>query len=154
MATQQMGVEPSPRSVIKRLQAAQNQQDLEAFLECIDPDYQSEQPVHPDKAFRGREQVRKNWSTIFNGVPNFRSEILHTITDGDTEWTEWHWSGTHAHGKPFEMRGVTIFGVRDNRIVRGRLYMEPVEQSSTGIDAQMQTWAQGASPEGLSHKEE
>jgi len=148
MATQQMGGESSPRSVIARLQSAQNQQDLEAFLDCFDPDYQSEQPIHPLKAFRGREQVRKNWSTIFSGVPNFRSEIVRTTTDGDTEWTEWHWSGTHANGKPFDMRGVTIIGVRDHRIVWGRLYMEPVEQGGTGIDAHIQTWAQGTSPQG------
>jgi ketosteroid isomerase-like protein len=148
MAPEQVRAQPNPRSVIERLQHVQNQQDLEAFLDCIDPDYQSEQPVHPNKAFRGREQVRKNWSTIFSGVPNFRSEILCTITDGDAEWTEWHWSGTHANGQPFEMWGVTLFGVRDNRIVWGRLYMEPVEQTSTGIDAQMQNWVHGTLPEG------
>lgn len=148
MATQQMGEESGPRSVIERLQRAQNQHDLEAFLECIAPDYQSEQPIHPDKAFRGREQVRKNWSTIFRGVPSFHSEILRSVTDGDMEWTEWHWSGTHTNGNPFEMRGVTIFGVQDNQIVWGRLYMEPVEQTGAGIDAQMQRWAQGSPPEG------
>lgn len=143
MTTQQMGTQPSPLAVIERLQSAQNQHDLEAFLDCIAPDYQSEQPIHPNKAFRGREQVRKNWSTIFSGVPNFRSEIVRTTTEGDTEWTEWHWSGTHANGTQFEMRGVTIFGVQDNRIVWGRLYMEPVEQAGAGIDAQMQSWAHG-----------
>jgi ketosteroid isomerase-like protein len=142
-----MATQLTPRSVIERIQRAQNQHDLEAFLECIAPDYQSEQPVHPDKAFRGREQVRKNWSTIFRGVPNLRSEILRSITDGDTEWTEWHWSGTHTNGKPFAMRGVTLFGIRDNQVVWGRLYMETVEQSSSGIDAQMQQWAHGNSPE-------
>jgi limonene-1,2-epoxide hydrolase len=143
-----METQSSPQAVIERLQMAQNQQNLEAFLDCIDPDYQSEQPIHPLKAFRGREQVRKNWSTIFNGVPNFHSEIVRTTTEGETVWTEWHWSGTHADGKRFEMRGVTIFGVRDNRIVWGRLYMEPVEQGGVGIDAQMQSWAQGKTPEG------
>ena len=59
MATEQVRAQPSPRSVIEQLQRAQNQQDLEAFLDCIAPDYQSEQPIHPDKAFRGLEQVRK-----------------------------------------------------------------------------------------------
>ena len=147
MTPEQLGAPPSPRAVIERLRNAQNQQDLDAFLDCIDPDYQSEQPVHPHKAFRGREQVRKNWSTIFGGVPNFHSEIVRTVTEGDTEWTEWHWSGTHTTGKPFEMRGVTIFGVRDNRIVWGRLYMDPVEQDSAGIDTQMQTWAHGTPSE-------
>jgi ketosteroid isomerase-like protein len=143
MATQQMETQSGPQAVIERLQTAQNQHDLEAFLDCIDPDYQSEQPIHPHSAFRGRQQVRKNWSAIFSSIADFRSEILRTITDGDTAWTEWHWSGTHEDGKRFEMRGVTIFGVQDNRIVWGRLYMEPVEQAGAGIDAQMQSWAYG-----------
>jgi ketosteroid isomerase-like protein len=148
MGTQQMGTQQSPRSIIERLQAAQNQHDLEAFLACIAPDYQSEQPVHPHKAFRGREQVRKNWSAIFSGIADFRSELLRTTTQGETEWTEWYWSGTHANGKRFEMVGVTIFGVRDNRIVWGRLYMEPVDVGDAGIDAHIQSWVQGVPPEG------
>jgi ketosteroid isomerase-like protein len=138
-----MGTQQSSRSVIERLQTAQNQHDLEAFLDCIDPDYQSEQPIHPQKAFRGRKQVRKHWSPIFSGVPDFRSEILRTTTEGDAEWTEWHWSGTRADGTQFEMRGVTIFGVQDHRIVWGRLYMEPVHETGAGIDPQMQTWEHG-----------
>jgi ketosteroid isomerase-like protein len=145
---QKTGTESGPQPVMERLQAAQNQHDLEAFLDCIDPDYQSEQPVHPGSAFRGREQVRKNWSAMFSGVPDFRAELLRSTTEGDTAWSEWHWSGTHADGTRLEMRGVTIFGVRDNRIAWGRLYMEPVDQAGAGIDAQVKNWAHGDSPEG------
>jgi ketosteroid isomerase-like protein len=141
MATKQMGTQPNPLAVIERLQAAQNQHDLEAFLDCIAPDYQSEQPLHPDSAFRGREQVRKNWSAIFGGVPDFHAELVRSATYGDTAWSEWHWSGTRGDGTRLEMRGVTIFGVRDNRIVWGRLYMEPVQETGTGIDAQMRRWS-------------
>jgi limonene-1,2-epoxide hydrolase len=147
MGTEQMGTQSNPLSVIERLQAAQNQHDLEAFLDCIAPDYQSEQPVHPDNAFQGSEQVRKNWSVIFSGVPDFRSELLRSAVEGGTVWAEWHWSGTYTDGRLLQMRGVTIFGVRDERIVWGRLYMEPVQQTGAGIDAQMQRWAHGAPPE-------
>ncbi len=52
-------------SVIARLHNAQNEHSLEAFVECFAPNYQSEQPVHPGRGFGGREQVRKNWSSIF-----------------------------------------------------------------------------------------
>ena len=52
MATQQMKTESSPQAVIERVQSAQNQHDLEAFLDCFDPDYQSEQPSHPHRAFQ------------------------------------------------------------------------------------------------------
>jgi ketosteroid isomerase-like protein len=147
MPTQLMKTQLSPLAVMERVQSAQNQHDLEALLDCFDPDYQSEQPSHPHRAFRGREQVRKNWTIIFSDVPNFRSELVRTTTDGDTEWTEWHWSGTHANGKQFDQRGVTIFGVRDNHIVWGRLYMEGVEQGGAGIDEVMQNFAHRTSPE-------
>jgi hypothetical protein len=40
------------------------------------------------------------------------------------------------------MRGVTIFGVRDDLIVWGRLYMEPVQATGAGIDAQIQRFGQ------------
>jgi ketosteroid isomerase-like protein len=129
MATQQMKTQSSPQAVMERVQSAQNQHDLEAFLDCFDPDYQSEQPSHPPRAFRGREQVRKNWSAIFSDIADFHAEIVRSVSDGEAGWTEWHWSGTYADDKPFEVRGVTVFGVRDNRIVWGRLYMEPVEQA-------------------------
>jgi hypothetical protein len=52
------GSDTDPLAVIERLIAAINRHDLEAFLACIAPDYQSTQPPHPDRSFQGREQVR------------------------------------------------------------------------------------------------
>lgn len=130
-----MGTQSSPRSVLERLLTAQNQHDLEAFLDCFDPDYQSEQPVHPDRAFNGREQVRKNWSAIFSSTPDFHAQLLSAASEGDTGWAEWHWSGMRADGTKFEMQGMTIFGVRNDRITWQRLYMEEVEEAGAGIDA-------------------
>jgi hypothetical protein len=60
--------------VLERLHDAQNRHDLDAFVACFDPEYRSEQPVHPDRAFVGREQVRKNWAEVFAGVPDFQAE--------------------------------------------------------------------------------
>jgi len=120
--------------VIERLHQAQNQHDLEAFLTYFDPDYQSEQPCHPDRAFGSRDQVRKNWSNIFTNFPNFRSELLGSVTQGDRVWIEWHWDGTRVDGTRFAMRGVTIFEVQNDRIRSGRLYMEPIEEQGAGID--------------------
>jgi hypothetical protein len=41
--------------------------------------------------------------------------------------------GTRTDGTRLDMRGVTIFGVREDRIIWGRLYLEDVE-SGQGID--------------------
>ncbi len=45
------------------------------------------------------------------------------------------WEGSYRDGSPFRMRGVTVTGVRDGRIAWARLYMEPVEEDGTDIDA-------------------
>src|SRR5258708_1373230 len=138
----------SPKSVLTQLQAAQNQHDLEAFLTCFDPNYQSEQPAHPDRAFGGREQVRKNWSAIFSTFSDFQSELLLTARGGDTLWAGWRWYGTRADGTRLDLRGVTIFGVRDDRITWGRLYMEDVQEMGAGIDAAVKGMTKGSQQEG------
>ena len=117
-------------AVLERLHQAQNAHDLEAFVACFAPDYQSAQPIHPDRAFQGAEQVRKNWTTIFSDIPDFHAELLRSAVDGDTVWAEWNWFGTKRDGAPFAMRGVTIMGVQADQIMWGRLYMEPVQKPS------------------------
>src|ERR1044071_3107316 len=74
------------RPVLHRLHDAQNKHDIEAFVACFDVNYLSEQPVHPDRTFRGSEQVRKNWSAIFSNVLDFRSDLLRTTSAPDAEW--------------------------------------------------------------------
>lgn len=127
--------------VLVRLHEAMNQHDLEAFLACFDPQYRSEQPAHPDRAFGGVEQVRKNWSTVFSGIPDFRADLLRSCTDGEAIWAEWEWQGTKVDGSPVLLRGVTIFGIQNDRLRWGRLYMEPIEAAGAGIDAAMQRMA-------------
>jgi ketosteroid isomerase-like protein len=121
--------------VAERLDVAMNAHDIDAFVACFDADYESEQPAHPDRAFRGRDQVRRNWSAIFEGVTDFRSELVRATAAGGTEWSEWRWQGTHADGTPLDMAGVIVCGVRDGRMAWARLYVEPIEQGGTGIDA-------------------
>jgi len=133
---------------MERLLTAQNQHDLDAFVDCFDPDYQSEQPVYPARGFGGREQVRKNWSVIFRSTPDFRSELLHAATDGDSVWAEWHWFGTRTDATRFEMRGVTICGIRNDRIQWMRLYMEQVQEAGAGIDATVRSLTHTSSQEG------
>src|SRR5690242_16326177 len=97
-----------PRAVMGRLWDAQNRHDLEAFMACFAPDYLSEQPVHPARTFRGSEQVRQNWGQVFSGMPDFHAELLAATEDGETAWSEWRWTGTHAGGSSFHWRGVTL----------------------------------------------
>src|SRR5437870_4035522 len=115
-------------AVSERLARAMNAHDLEVHLSSFDENYQSEQPIHPARAFTGREQVRTNWSELYESIPDFRAEILRLAVVDGTEWAEWHWQGTKVDGSPLEERGVTIVGIRDGRIAWGRLYLEEIEQ--------------------------
>ena len=121
--------------VIERLNAAMNARDIDAFVDLFHEDYDSEQPAHPDRAFTGSEQVRKNWSSIFEGVPDFSSELVGWTVDGDVVWSEWRWRGTDL-----DMAGVIVCGVREDRLAWARLYVEPVEQGE-GIEAAVREMA-------------
>jgi ketosteroid isomerase-like protein len=121
--------------VVARLQASMNAHDVEAFVACFAEDYESVQPAHPDLAFRGREQVRANWSEVFTGVPDFRAELVRVAAVGDTAWSEWRWQGTQTDGGRLDMAGVIVFGLRDDRVAWARLYVEPVEEQGAGIQA-------------------
>lgn len=120
--------------VIERLRQALNSHDAEAMLECFDPDYRSEQPAHPNRGFGGKEQVRKNWSAMFESFPDFEAEVLRHSSEGNVVWSEWHWSATGLN-----MAGVTVMGIKEGRISWARLYMETVEEAGQDIDETMRT---------------
>jgi ketosteroid isomerase-like protein len=125
----------SAPTVATALADAMNAHDIDAFVSLFASDYNSEQPVHPDRAFQGRDQVRANWSAIFAGVPDFRAELLAGAVEADTVWTEWRWQGTHDDGSRLDMAGVIIMRLRDGRIARARLYVEPVQRDGEDIGA-------------------
>jgi ketosteroid isomerase-like protein len=118
---------------LARYSAAMNAHDLEALLDCFDVDYESVQPLNPDRNFRGRDTVRERWTAIFRNVPDFRAELRRSAADGDEEWGEWRWGGTRADGSAIDVRGVTIVGVRDGRIAWGRFYLEEAGSGGGGM---------------------
>jgi ketosteroid isomerase-like protein len=123
--------------ISEQLREAVNSHDARRLAALFAPDYQSSQPAHPNRGFGGSQQVFSNWSTMFAGVPDFTAELLAWAVDGDLEWGEWDWRGTHRDGSRFSMRGVTIITVRDGLIAAGRLYMEPTEFGGSDIDSAM-----------------
>jgi hypothetical protein len=121
-------------TVLERLREALNGRDVDAMLECFDPDYKSEQPAHPNRGFGGKEQVRKNWSGMFESYPDFEAKLLRHSSDGDVLWSEWYWSAAGL-----TMAGIILMGVKEDRISWARLYMETVEEAGQNIDEAMKT---------------
>lgn len=123
-------------TVIDRLIGAVNGYDLEGVVACFADDYVNETPVHPQRGFRGADQVRTNWAQIFAGVADMQAAVLRRAESDGQVWTEWDMSGSRREGGgPFLMRGVVIFGIRGDVISSARFYLEPAEEASGDVDA-------------------
>src|SRR4051794_9513609 len=101
----------SASGVIDRLIRATNDHDLDGIVDCFAADYRNETPAHPARGFVGREQVRRNWTSILAAVPDVTATVLRVAVDGDTVWTEQEHRGTRPDGDVHLMRGVVVFGV-------------------------------------------
>jgi hypothetical protein len=114
---------------------AMNAHDAERMATWFTPDYRSEQPAHPNRAYTGRDTLTSIWSDLFGAVPDMECELLATAEQDSTVWAEWYWHGHHGDGSPFEMRGVTIAQLTDDgRIAAQRLYGEQVEYGGPDIE--------------------
>jgi len=129
-------------TLVRRLQRATNEHDLDALVDCFAEDYRNATPVHPARGFEGRDQVRTNWERIFAGVPDITADVLRTAGDGEVVWSEWEMRGTRRDGEPHAMRGVIIFGVHDERATWARFYLEPLDSGAANVDAAVERFVE------------
>jgi ketosteroid isomerase-like protein len=126
---------PDPLATIHRLVEATNAHDLERLVACFSPEYVLTAPSHPQRGFRGVDQVRRNWTQIFAAVPDITTRLVRTAVDGDVVWTEWEMSGARRDGGEHRMAGVFVFGVVADRIAWGRMFLEPVDATGGDMNA-------------------
>jgi hypothetical protein len=123
-----------PAALIERLRSSIVDRDLDGLVGCFTEDYRNETPVHPERGFTGRAQVRRNWEQIFAAIPDISADVVRMVVDGESIWTEWEHRGTRPDGSAHLMRGVVIFGVEDCGFAWARFYLEPVEAGVGGVD--------------------
>jgi hypothetical protein len=115
-------------SAVDRLVDAINAQDIEKFMACFAPSFDTVWPAHPARSFTGTDRVRSNWEGIFAAYPGVRATVLTRVQHGDEIWGEWEFQGdSKDDGPAFWQRGVIIAKVAGDAIVQTRFYMEPVE---------------------------
>jgi ketosteroid isomerase-like protein len=140
-------VRSDPKAVIRAWVDAVNRHDLEAVAAIFATDYHDVEPMHPARQITGgRENVRKNYGMVFQGMRDLRLELLRIAADGEAAWSEVDWSGTRRDGSREHQRGVQIFGVRDGQIAWGRIYLEAVEEGGIDLDERVRRIAEGSSP--------
>ncbi len=111
-----------PVAVVTRFLDAANHHDADGLRACVHPDFESFQPLHPARNFRGAGQLISNWKAIFEAEPGFRLTLLRASTTGNTVWAEVHGAGASA-----EAAGIFVVGVEDSRIRWIRVYSDLVE---------------------------
>jgi ketosteroid isomerase-like protein len=121
-------------TLVRRLQRATNDHDLDGLVDCFATDYRNETPVHPAQGFDGREQVRTNWQRIFTAIPDITADVLRTACEGDVVWSEWEMRGTRPDGSAHVMRGVIIFGTHEQRAAWARFYLEALDPTDADVD--------------------
>ncbi|HEX3393600.1 MAG TPA: nuclear transport factor 2 family protein [Acidimicrobiales bacterium] len=143
-----------PMAVVSRFLDAANHHDADTIYATVHPDFESFQPLHPGRNFRGPGQLVSNWKAIFEAEPGFRLTVLRASTTGNTVWVELHGAGDSA-----EAAGIFIVGVENGRIRWVRVYSdlveplpEPVEEPPPAVDAAapptVEVTVDGAEPEG------
>ncbi|HEX2272895.1 MAG TPA: nuclear transport factor 2 family protein [Acidimicrobiales bacterium] len=114
-----------PMQVVSRFLDAANHHDADALRACVHHDFESIQPIHPGRNFRGSGQLISNWKAIFEAEPGFRLTVLRSAVADNTVWVEVHGAGDSA-----EAAGIFIVGVEDGRIRWIRVYSDLVESAS------------------------
>jgi ketosteroid isomerase-like protein len=129
-----IGDSDGARDAVNRIFEATNAHDVDSLTRCFAEDYVNETPLHPSRGFRGRNQVSKNWTAIFHGVPDIRAEIVRSAYDGNEAWVECEMSGTRRDGTTHLMRGVIVFQVGSGLMSSARFYLEPVDTGDLSVD--------------------
>ncbi|WP_228003242.1 nuclear transport factor 2 family protein [Nocardia australiensis] len=114
--------------VLRRMEKAMNDHDLDALADCFAEDFRSDVPVHPARSFTGRDRMRSNWAGIFANVPDLTVTVLASAVDDDHVWSEWEMRGTTVTAEQYLTRGVAILHVRDDRITSVRFYLDQVDK--------------------------
>ncbi|MGQ0604724.1 MAG: nuclear transport factor 2 family protein [Anaerolineales bacterium] len=121
-----------PLAVTERLAKAWNDHDIETLAELLHADYESINPLHPERNFWGREDALRSWRAIFEAVPDFHAKLIRCAVDSDGIWTEWQWRGAHVLGQAFNAGGVIVFGLDCDQLRWARVYTEIVQ--TAGLD--------------------
>jgi ketosteroid isomerase-like protein len=127
--------------VVRSLHRAVAAHDVEGIVAHFAPDYALEDPVRPDRSFRGAGQVRRNWAHLLAAMADLRVEEHRVIAEGSMVWAEIAISGHLADGSERALRGVMIFRIEESLIAEGTFYLSPVVRDGLDADAAVQALA-------------
>ena len=122
---QPAGQSPTTRDVIDRFNEAFNRHDADALAEWLTDDtvFEDTSPAPDGKRISGKEAVVAFWRGWFARNPDARFEAEDIIVSADRAVVLWVYH-KQRDGRPWHIRGVDIFTVRDGKVAAKLAYVK------------------------------
>ena len=113
------------RATVERFNDAINRQDIAVVADLLDDHtlFENTNPPPDGSRIEGKAAVLAFWEKWFANNAGARFEAEELIVAGDRCTVRWIYRKTRE-GKPWHLRGVDVFTVRDGRIVAKLSYVK------------------------------
>lgn len=110
---------------VERFNEAFNAHDVESVLAVMNEDciFESTAPAPDGVRYVGAEQVRGYWDRFFAGSPDAHFETEEMIAVDDRCVVRWVYRKT-KEGKPWHLRGMDVFRVREGKVAEKLSYVK------------------------------
>ena len=112
-------------AAVERFNAAFNRHDVDAVMNAMTDDciFENTNPQPDGTRLVGAEAVRAYWGKFFASNPDAIFEAEETFAHGDRCVVRWIYRKT-KEGKPWHLRGVDIFKVRNGKVSEKLAYVK------------------------------
>lgn len=110
---------------VRRFNDAFNRHDVDGVMALMTDDcvFENTNPPPDGATYRGQNEVRAVWQKFFAANPDALFEFEEVFASGNRCVVRWIYRKT-KEGKPWHLRGVDIFEVRDGKIAGKRSYVK------------------------------
>jgi ketosteroid isomerase-like protein len=119
------GTEQDTRAVVEQFNAALNARDLKTIASLLTDDsvFENTGPAPDGARYAGKPAVVAFWEKWLAANPDARFEAEEVIVAGDRCIVRWIYRKTRD-GKPWHLRGIDVFTVRDGKIAAKLAYVK------------------------------
>lgn len=112
-------------AVVNRFNTAFNAHDVNGIMDAMTDDCIFESTAPPPDGIRitGKQAVREYWENFFQHSPDAHFETEEIFADGNRCVVRWIYRKT-KEGKPWHLRGIDMFRVRDGKIAEKLSYVK------------------------------
>jgi ketosteroid isomerase-like protein len=112
-------------AAVEKFNAAFNRHDVEGVMNAMTEDclFENTNPPPDGSRYVGAAAVRAYWEKFFASNPDAVFESEDTFAAGDRCVVRWTYRKT-KDGKPWHLRGVDVFKVRDGKVAEKLSYVK------------------------------